>query len=203
MPNMKNQKVTVRQLAHPCGWWVVRPQIGEYRRQHSSARSAVAAAAAAYGIPESEVIVRPFVRRVLPRLPNCHTAGRSLRGEEFKHEHNDCTVVAYATAFGVPYSDAHRILAASGRADRKGWYPERAICGNPRAERCDHRVDSGSRGSRRSMTLRQFVAAHPVGTYYLSSSNHSYVLYDGMTFDHTPHTGREIIWQAWRILDKT
>lgn len=38
-------------------------------------------------------------------------------------ETNDCAVVAVAAACGVSYDEAHGVLAAAGRKNRKGTYP--------------------------------------------------------------------------------
>ena len=44
----------------------------------------------------------------------------NTRAEEFATEKNDCSVRALKTAAGVPYADAHAMLAKIGRRARKG-----------------------------------------------------------------------------------
>jgi hypothetical protein len=46
---------------------------------------------------------------------------KTMRGEMFSHETNDCTVVALSELLSIEYLKAHDILRYLGRKDREGF----------------------------------------------------------------------------------
>jgi len=53
-------------------------------------------------------------------MPEAYAEVSSMRGEQFKFERNDCTVIAFSKVTGMEYAQAHRIFQLFGRKHGRG-----------------------------------------------------------------------------------
>jgi hypothetical protein len=117
-----------------------------------------------------------------------HTdGGREQAG--FQNEWNDCSVRALAIAAGITYGQAHDLLKAQGRKDRKGArvYMIRAAAAST-AKVEDVLVRQPKTHwmggySYTCPTLSQVIRKHSSGRYILITRNHAIALVDGVIYD--------------------
>ena len=83
------------------------------------------------------------------------------RADKLPHERSDCTVQALANVTGIPYAEAHSILAAQGRNNGEGHLPRLMQTRKSFEGRfLIHEI-------RRGETLAQFVRNHWSGSFYV------------------------------------
>jgi hypothetical protein len=111
-------------------------------------------------------------------------------------EHNSCTVYAVACVLGVDYDEAHALLKAHGRKDRRGtryYIAARALAtrGTVREipiPRLEARLLSGDYcfdKRRRLPTVNQFVYKLPQrGRFLLCAGHHAFAFVDGVILDN-------------------
>lgn len=114
----------------------------------------------------------------------------------YKHQRNDCTVRALATATGLTYDHAHRILAQYGRLTGRRFdfkaFMKASSHNMPRT------TYPAIKGARRMNPVR-FSAAHPAGTYIVQTAKHVIAVIDGTFYDSEPPPADRCIYSAWRI----
>ena len=97
-------------------------------------------------------------------------------------EHNDCTVVALATAFEMPYPAAHKLMAMAGRKTRH-------ICPTGIFLNSDipNQIIGGFRyvrvGQDGTVSLAQFLRDFPKGRFVLHCRDHVFTVIDGKVFN--------------------
>jgi len=150
-------------------------------------------------------------------------AGRELT---HPHETRDCTVVALAHVLGVPYSEAHKIMAAAGRRPRKGMthYAIEAalntlkqngtiadVIGKPfTTTRPVVLVGSaaiayrmyGRRPRRTGTTVAQALCSLPrTGRFYLACTTHAFAYVDGKLLDNLNKSKmRALMSSCWQVI---
>lgn len=130
----------------------------------------------------------PFVRT---------DAGRKS-SEITRNFHRDCSVRAYAAAFGVSYDVALERLRRAGRQIGYGIYTalwNSFLNTHPECVRLALKPGPG----RRSVTLGQFLKQYPTGIYILGVTRHTFTVIDGTVHDLHPPTLRQPVRYAWRI----
>ena len=101
-----------------------------------------------------------------------------------------CTVHAFANVTGVPFFAARNTLKLAGRADNRGFN----IAGKKVA---GWTLKSVLRGSQ---TLREFLAKHPIGKFYVQTNAHAFAVIHGKIVDNLRTAGlnRKLV-NAWTI----
>jgi hypothetical protein len=121
---------------------------------------------------------------------------------EFPHstlalrEHNSCTVYAVACVLGVDYDEAHALLKAHGRKNRRGtrsYIATRAMATRGTLREIPIRSANGfiNRGTYsfdkryRLPTVAQFVSELPKrGRFFLCAGHHAFAFVDGVILDN-------------------
>ena len=118
------------------------------------------------------------------------------RAQEFAHEDNDCTVWAIATASGMPYSAAHRLLQQHGRIDGNRFPTGQflALMGN---RLCNYTVRSIAVPF--VATLNQVAKTYPHGRYIVRTKRHVLALIDGVVHDTAPCGARKRVSRIWEL----
>ena len=118
-------------------------------------------------------------------------------------ERNDCTVLSFEAAVGIPYLESHAILKGAGRKDKHGIrFKTVLLChltGFVWGGRymLDRRNDTDT-------TLRAFVEAHQEGRYIVLTDGHALALVDGVIHDnHTKPRLKARVKSAWKLCDIT
>lgn len=123
---------------------------------------------------------------------------------EFAHETDDCAVRALMVAAGLPYANAHAILKAAGRQDRKDTYARtmdkavRALDGIS----VPIRVRRNRNGYLLYPTLTQWlrVEVNRLGRWVILRDGHFFGVVDGVVLDWARGTGpRTRVRLAWRL----
>lgn len=110
-------------------------------------------------------------------------------------ERNDCAVRALSVAANMPYTDAYALFADAGRQPGCGTYPWTSAKVFERLG-----FDQVVVRYERSLTLTQFVKAHPVGRYTVHRRGHAFALIDGVVHDWSVGSGpRSRVRRAWRV----
>lgn len=112
-------------------------------------------------------------------------------------ENNDCTVYAFATAFDVPYDDAHKVLATCfKRKPKRGpkyWTLVKGLsnkftyAGKKVAEvleRPNTFYTNQGKLTIRRMSLGTFAKTYTQGSYYVLISGHALAVQDGVIMDN-------------------
>jgi hypothetical protein len=108
-------------------------------------------------------------------------------------ETNDCTVIAVATACGVPYHTAHDALKRRGRVEGQGTYDYQYIgacrdLGYVVTEVRDERIK----------TVKTIDRVLSRGSYIVQVKRHALAVVDGKVHDHT--RGRAMpVKRVWRV----
>jgi hypothetical protein len=156
-------------------------------------------------------------------ISNTSDAGRELT---HPHETRDCTVVALAHVLGVPYSEAHKIMAAAGRRPRKGMthFAIEAvlnslkqngvvadIIGKPFTSTRPTIITGsavhayrmyGRRPRRQGTTVAQALCSLPrTGRFYLACTTHAFAYVDGKLLDNLNKSKmRALMSSCWQII---
>lgn len=128
------------------------------------------------------------------------------RTDKLAGETNDCTVHALANLTGIPYAEAHSILAAQGRVERNGHFGCLAQTRKSFEGRfLVHEV--GGAG----LTLAQFAKANWTGSFYVSvrigsrfdlrnRRAHKVAVVNGVIVDNLPKSWlRGRVFSAWEF----
>lgn len=120
--------------------------------------------------------------------------------EKFR-ETNDCTVISFATVWGIGYAEARRYLREKGRRlDRRGlkhsmmlkleeWKPEGT------------KIRKGPYTKKNKISVGRFCKEHPVGRYWVCVGGHALAVIDGVVYDHS-NRPRRMVSLAYRIHPK-
>lgn len=110
----------------------------------------------------------------------------SYRGEgRYWFERNDCSVIAFAYAFDIPYLRAHGMCAEAGRKDCHGFSLHHVLkvsVHKKSKQLLGRRV--GYHG-RPKMTVGRFQKKHPEGIYIIRVGRHIFTMIDGKCFNQT------------------
>jgi hypothetical protein len=131
--------------------------------------------------------------------------------EGFAHEHNDCGVRALAIAAAIPYSEAHGLLKAEGRRDRKGtkanWIISAMRKSGIQAEEItvrDPKLHWYGGNSYTNPTLAEIIRAHQTGRYLVIVNGHALAMIDGVIHDKGEIAGaRSRVRMMYRVTPKT
>lgn len=109
------------------------------------------------------------------------------------NETNDCTVVSLAYALGITYPEAHQAMLLAGREHRRAAWMQSAV----------ERLEPGMATPVKlpyeySITLAEFVSAHPRGRFLIGVTEHAMVVVDGRICDRSDKVRRRVSY-AWRI----
>lgn len=129
----------------------------------------------------------------------CDTSHKYLEIRKVYNELKDCTVVALAEVFNIPYEKAHRHLKLNlGRQNRKGLF-EKEVKSLPGTFK-EYRIAIRSFGCDNvpKITLGQFIKQHPIGRYYVLVRGHALAVIDGVVHDHSYKPRRVVRW-AMRV----
>ena len=115
------------------------------------------------------------------------------------HEQLDCTVRAFAIALGVPYTEAHTVMANMGRRNghRMSTHYFR-IALNQYARRTGRLRRAGDTG----ITLGRYAKEHSGGRYILDVRGHALAMIDGVVHDTVVPKPRQIVLHAWRVVEE-
>lgn len=127
----------------------------------------------------------------------CTFYSHSPKSTIARGENNDCTVYAFATAFDVPYDEAHKVLATRfDRKPRKGpkcWTLVKGLsnkfiyAGKKIAAVLERPITFyTNRGELfvRRMSLGTFAKTYTQGSYYVLISGHALAVKDGVVMDN-------------------
>jgi hypothetical protein len=108
----------------------------------------------------------------------------NVRDIEHIAEHNDCTVRALKVAAGVPYADAHAMMAKLGRRPRKGMSPTQVLdlCNQPHVYGYTVTPVDVHKGNSR-VTLSTAMAYLRKGRYLIVKTGHALACIDGVLTD--------------------
>lgn len=153
----------------------------------------------------------------------------SNAGRETTHpnETNDCTVVALAHVLGVPYAEAHKIMADAGRRFRRGmknYEIKDVLIGLKQTGRIHDFIEKNfpkgmpeltgqllqtyrfygryPQGTRRTgTTVAQALRGLPkTGRFYLTCSHHAFAVVDGKLLDNLQKSKmRALMSTCWEI----
>ncbi len=121
-------------------------------------------------------------------------------------ERNDCVVQAIATASGLPYSEAHAIVARSGRKPKRRCNLVRAVeqfekdTGICVASRDMAKPVCGRRS--KNQTYPTLAAISPLlaaGRYIVKVGGHAFAVVDGIQYDWRPCGPRKRVMKIYQI----
>lgn len=105
--------------------------------------------------------------------------------DRYWFERNDCSVIAIAYAFDIPYLKAHELCAKYGRKDCNGFDPLQALKVNKyKKSRQMFGCRVGYHG-RPKMTVGRFQIKHPTGTFLIRVGGHVFTMIDGKLFNQS------------------
>lgn len=164
-------------------------------------------------------------------LPYCKTSEAIIgyeNSELAKSETNDCVVRAFASAYEIPYEDAHRFISERfGRKHRKGTYSfnskmnkmgeikelihnhylrilgEKKIYGEYFAGySLSYDVKVKGVTKQRQMTVGTFAKKYSKGTYIITIRGHAFTLKNGVVIGNQNDCKRlkAIVEQAWEVI---
>jgi len=161
------------------------------------------------------------------RAPFQYVSSRWLRAKGgHPDESRDCSVRALATATGLPYAEAHAVMAASGRLPKQAWWTDRGlkflaelgvikfeevklIDWSDRAESKalfrSYELDKGDVYDRRqrsrfkAVTIGALLRRLPAGHYVCHTRDHAFALIDGVVHDGRAPGLNTAIEQCWRV----
>lgn len=116
-------------------------------------------------------------------------------------ENKDCTVMAMATAFDLPYQVAHKHLKEKvGRPDNQGVsmhdaFPRSLPFGMVRTHR--FKID----GTKNNITLGRFCKQHPEGRFIVLVRGHALAVVDGIVYDHSRKPRRHVL-VAYEVMEE-
>jgi hypothetical protein len=120
-----------------------------------------------------------------------------------KSENNDCVVRAFASAFDIPYDNAHKYVAEQfGRKPKKGTYgtvsklvrmadnrttvnykkvyPVGVRKSSTLINSLSYNVTIKGEKKLRQMTVGTFIKQNPKGTFFVLVRNHAFTIKDGV-----------------------
>jgi hypothetical protein len=112
-----------------------------------------------------------------------------------KGEYNDCTVRALSIAAGMPYDEAHSLLAQAGRRPGHRFDFRGYMAG--RTEFNGRTVTRVVMPAYRYPTLAQFIKDFPKGTFILRKTGHVFAVKDGVAYDSAAVGARVRIKNVW------
>lgn len=118
-------------------------------------------------------------------------------------ERSDCTVRALVTATGMPYVEAHALLAKHGRTAGRGmpWAP--LLAAYREAGLTGARPDGSTSFSLPARTGRVSVArwlrAHPRGRFIVHHVGHVFAVVDGVAHDSAPARAGALVDYVWTV----
>jgi len=134
-----------------------------------------------------------------------------------KSETNDCVVRSFASAFKIPYDEAHQFVTRKfNRKPRKGTGRYTTIMNNMANHSTNlwgktlRRLgDGNTRNSMkfsdgvkmRNMTTFQFLKKYPKGTYMVMVSGHAFTISDSVVIGNHEDVlkTKRVILQAWEV----
>lgn len=125
-------------------------------------------------------------------------------------EHNDCAVVALANVLGIPYIEAHQMLARQGRKNRRGtktWMSEKALRAN--AANVEKIIPSiPMRRAGLGITTRPTVAQVErqllkTARYWIAAGGHAFAYVNGQHLDNNSRMSRARVKVIYKITLKT
>ena len=119
-------------------------------------------------------------------------SNNSYSGEgRYWFERNDCSVIALAYAFDIPYLKAHEMCADAGRKDCNGFSLRSLLKVN--ATKRSRQVMGRRVGyhDRPGMTVGRFQRKHQKGIYIIRVGGHIFTMIDGKLLNQ--HSSRDII----------
>jgi hypothetical protein len=121
-------------------------------------------------------------------------AGRKDAG--FPKEKNDCVVRATATAFGLPYEEAHTLFKIGGRACGQGTptHLEQTTWNDLADEQGMELIKHSfpAKKGKKRMNVREFCKTHPEGIFLTRQAGHIATVMDGKVYDTMPFA-----WWHW------
>lgn len=127
------------------------------------------------------------------KKPRINTFALYEEDRERMSETNDCTVVSLAYALGITYPEAHEAMRRAGREHRRAAWMHPAVEGLEPGVATPVKLPYEY-----SITLAEFVSAHPRGRFLLGVTEHALVVVDGRICDHSDKVRRRVSY-AWRI----
>ena len=112
-------------------------------------------------------------------------------------DHNNCCVIGFATAAGIPYMVADEIAVKTKRKRRKGHWPHKMVAYAKRKHEIRfHKLKF------KTITLQKFLEKYKEGRYYISTRKHAYAIINGVIHDHDHklHKPRQIITKAYKLV---
>lgn len=109
---------------------------------------------------------------------------------------NDCTVRAYAIAFGIPYDPAYDTLSDAGRKCSSGFDINEFLNNHPRAEKISF---PAVKGRERMNPMAFYERFGDKGTYICRTAGHVYAVVNGVVHDTHAPRGDRCIYAAWKI----
>lgn len=108
------------------------------------------------------------------------------------NEHNDCVVRAFQNATGHDYASVHAWAAQLGRSFGRGtkWHVV-----------CELFDKLGPRGNCR-VTVNQFVADHPTGTWIVHIRKHVFTIKDGVILDLGIPSPGSVVDYFWHVTNE-
>lgn len=107
---------------------------------------------------------------------------QTKRGVRITGEHNDCCVRALKTVTGVPYSDAHELMAGLGRSNRNGMnipmLDTMTLLSHVYGYKVTKVVDDKS-----GLTLGRAAWRYRTGRYLIIITGHALAIRDGVVVD--------------------
>ena len=127
-----------------------------------------------------------MVQRVDP-----YEDGHPIR-EEVKAavDYNSCTVVTLSCVTGNTWKQCSQYLKKYGRRYRKGM-----LCKEIREAFKGFTkfvVKESPYSTQNRITIGQFIKKHPVGKFYCCSRGHAFAIIDGVLYDHSDKSRRQI-----------
>lgn len=106
--------------------------------------------------------------------------GNSFSGDG-RHwfERNDCSVIAFAYAFDLPYEKAHSICKKAGRIDCHGFNLSDVLRVNKHKKSRQFLGRRVGYHGRPKKTVGRFQKSHPKGIYIIRVGNHIFTMIDG------------------------
>ncbi len=116
-----------------------------------------------------------------------------------KGQTGDCTVRALATAAGLSYASAWKLLYdAQGRHKVTCFQISLFLKVEPETFGAVKQLDFPAKAGSKRMTAVQFAELHPTGSYILRMAGHVAAMEDGVLYDRW-NCSRKCIYTAWKI----
>ena len=132
-----------------------------------------------------------------------------IKSSAYGFETDDCTVRALANTVGYEYGEAHAYMKQHGRKDRRGMRTmdiRRALKALPTENYETKELDSWKKEHSWSnpwMTIKQFIKANSIGTFYICVKGHALAIVDGKVVDSNMTGVRSQVRFAMEIIKKS